>query len=441
MGKLSFGAYRLDTQKGRLYHLDQPLDLEPQIYGILELLITRHGEIVSRDDMIDDVWDGRLVSNNVIDNRIKSARSAIGDDGKAQRYIKTYPNRGYKFIGTIKAVDETIKAVEAMSPASPPVQEPSVLGTSFQEKPPHKSPSFFQRSTTLKLAAMAVVGVFGFFILSQSTSSGITQTPPESEAKDDEAVYWLATSDDPNALPRVAVLPFKTIGDKSQYKFLPEILESEFNNTITAIDGITVVGLSSGAGIEESLNDYDMLREAFDLDYVITAKMLPYGQAFKLNVSLVDVEGRHVLYNEPFDLDISDKDNMKNLPAVIARIVTLMTANKLSLSVDNLPVSWENYDFYKKYEEALDIAASKDYESIKEAIVLLREVIGLEPNFIPAYSKLHEALSWQFIFLADDHQVLLKEQQEINQKMNNIAPDAPETLMYPMILSVCQNMF
>jgi len=171
------------------------------------------------------------------------------------------------------------------------------------------------------------------------------------------------------------------------------------------------------------------LQDAFDLDYAIAARMLPYGQAFKLNVSLVDVEGREVLYNEPFDLDISDKDNMKNLPALIARKVTLMTANKLSLSVDNLPASWGNYDFYKKYEEALDIAASKDYESIKEAIVLLREVIDLEPNFIPAYSKLHEVLSWQFIFLADDHQVLLKEQQELNLKMNIIAPDAPETLI------------
>jgi len=423
MGKLSFGAYRLNTQKGRLYHLDQPLDLEPQIYGILELLITRHGEIVSRDDIIDAVWDGRLVSNNVIDNRIKSARAAIGDSGKDQRYIKTYPNRGYKFIGTIKAVDETKEAVEAISPASPsghslkhpPEPQRSVRETSVQAQPYREGSSFLQKSTALKFAAMAVIGLFGFFILSQSTSSSITQAPPLSEVNDDVEVYRLATSDDPNALPRVAVLPFQTIGEKSQYKYLPEILESEFNNTITAIDGITVVGLSSGASIEESLKDYDILKEAFDLDYVIAAKMLPYGQAFKLNVSLVDVEGGEVLYNEPFDLDISDKDSMKNLPAVIARKVTLKTANKLSLSVDHLPVSWENYDFYKKYEEALEIVASKDYESIKKAIVLLREVIGLEPNFIPAYSKLHEALSWQFIFLVDDLDVFLKEQQECTQ--------------------------
>jgi len=99
MSRFSFGEYVLDSEKNEIYHRGQPLELEPQIYGILELLVTRHGEIVSRDEIIEAVWDGRLVSNNVIGNRIKSVRVAIGGSGKTQRWIKTYPNRGYKFIG------------------------------------------------------------------------------------------------------------------------------------------------------------------------------------------------------------------------------------------------------------------------------------------------------------------------------------------------------
>jgi len=197
---------------------------------------------------------------------------------------------------------------------------------------------------------MALVGVFGFFILSQSTSSGITQAPSMDEVNDDEVVYRLATSDDPNALPRLAV-----------------ILKSEVNHTITAIDGITVVGLSSGAVFKESLTDYTVLKEDFDLDYIITAKMLPYGEAFKLNVSLIDVEGGNVLFNEPFDLDISVK----------------------------MPRSWQNYDFYKKYEEASEFAARRDYESTKKSVELFREVIAEEPTYVPAYFGLYHQLSWQ----------------------------------------------
>jgi len=325
VSRLSFGEYILDRRKSEIYYQDKPLELEPQIYGILELLITRHGEI-----------------------------------GSAQRWIKTYPNRGYKFIGELGRVDETA------SPADP-VSPPAVISSSSQpepdtiklEQPSSKSSFILQKSKALKVAAIAALGVFGFYVLSQTTRSSITQAPPVSYANDEAAIYRLASSDDPNALPRLAVLPFETIGDKSDYEYLPEILKSEVSNKITAIDGITVVGLSSGSAFEKGPKNYDILKEEFDLDYVIAAKMLPYGKAFKLNVSLVDVEGRNVLFNEPFDLDISNEDSLEDLPALIARKITLMTANKLSLSVDQMPRSWANYDFYKKYEEASEISASR----------------------------------------------------------------------------------
>jgi len=383
MDKLSFGKYILDTEKCKLYHRDKPIELEPQIYGILDLLITRHGEVISRDDIINAVWDGRRVSNNLIDNRIKSARAAIGDSGRDQRWIKTFPNLGYKFVGEVSLIDETANPAE-------PVSRPADINASSQpepdtielERPSRKSPSFLQKSTGLKVAAMALVGLFGFFILFKPTISSITRAPPLGEVNDEAAIYRLATSDDPNALPRVAVLPFETIGDDAGY--LPEILKSEINNTITAIDGITVVGLSSGAKFEKSLKDYSFLKEAFDLDYVIAANMLSYGKAFQLNVSFV---------------------------------------------VDNLPRSWENYDFYKKYEEALEIAASADYESTIKAAALLREVIVAEPLYIPAYFELRNRLAWQYIFLTDDLEVLLKEMTELNLKMNEIAPNAAETLL------------
>ena len=60
MDKLSFGKYILDTEKCKLYHRDKSIELEPQIYGILELLITRHGEVVSRDDIRRLGWTSRL---------------------------------------------------------------------------------------------------------------------------------------------------------------------------------------------------------------------------------------------------------------------------------------------------------------------------------------------------------------------------------------------
>jgi len=86
MEKWFFGNHSLDTLKSKLYYKGEALEVEPQVYCILELLITRHGEIISRDEIIAEVWNGRVISNNLIDNRIRAARAAIGDTGKAQRY-------------------------------------------------------------------------------------------------------------------------------------------------------------------------------------------------------------------------------------------------------------------------------------------------------------------------------------------------------------------
>jgi len=94
MKRFSFGDYQLNTMDSEFLYRGEAVPLEPQVYCILEFLISRHGQVVSRDEIIKDVWDGRFISKHVLDNRIRAARAAIGDTDKVKRYIKTYPNRG-----------------------------------------------------------------------------------------------------------------------------------------------------------------------------------------------------------------------------------------------------------------------------------------------------------------------------------------------------------
>lgn len=415
MGKLSFGAYRLDKQKGRLYHNGQPLELEPQVFCILELLITRHGEIVSRDEIIDKVWDGRQMSNNVIDNRIRAARAAIGDTGKRQRYIKTYPNRGYKFIGRVS---------ETTSSKTENLQKSGF----FEAQSSKPTPSGFW-GAVVKLAGVAVSGLLGVYMISQSTNSLDKKASVSAEAVVDEETYKLVTPESNNALPRVAVLPFETVGDSKTYGLLPEVFETRFSQTITSIDGITVVLLSSGAEVKNDPWNYKTLKNEFNLDYVLASNMSSYGEALKLDVSLIRIEDGATLSNETYDLKISSEDSLKDLPESIASKVTLMTANQLNLSLESLPTSWENYDFFLKVQEGETLSMQGDYESRKKSAEIFREAIELEPNYVQAYGKLISTLSWQFQFFFDDNNALLKEQAELFLKMKEISPEAPETLI------------
>lgn len=99
-----FGAFELDLAAVELRADGIARSLEPQVFRLLALLVEHHGRLVSRDEIIEKVWDGRVVSDAAVASRVKSARQALGDDGLGQRFIKTVHRRGFRFIADIKIV-------------------------------------------------------------------------------------------------------------------------------------------------------------------------------------------------------------------------------------------------------------------------------------------------------------------------------------------------
>ena len=76
------------------------MSLEPQVFALLALLVENSERLVSKDEIIEKVWDGRIVSDAAVASRVKSARQALGDDGKSQQFIRTIHGQGYRFVGT-----------------------------------------------------------------------------------------------------------------------------------------------------------------------------------------------------------------------------------------------------------------------------------------------------------------------------------------------------
>ncbi len=96
-----FGAYELDTDKVELRVDADVVHVEPQVFSLLALLIENRERLLSKDEIIEKVWDGRIVSESAIASRVKAARRAIGDDGKAQRLIKTIHGQGFRFVAEV----------------------------------------------------------------------------------------------------------------------------------------------------------------------------------------------------------------------------------------------------------------------------------------------------------------------------------------------------
>lgn len=96
--QLTFGEYQLDTDLFELRRDGKPCPLEPQVFNLLTYLAQHRDRVVSRQELLDQLWAGKVVTESTLSSRIKAARKAVGDDGKSQRCIATLNRRGYRFV-------------------------------------------------------------------------------------------------------------------------------------------------------------------------------------------------------------------------------------------------------------------------------------------------------------------------------------------------------
>jgi len=92
----------LDTDRRELRRGGVLCSLEPQVFDVLEFLISNRERVVSKDDLRRAIWGGRIVSEAAIDTRVSAARHAIGDNGAEQRLIRTMRTKGIRFIGLVQ---------------------------------------------------------------------------------------------------------------------------------------------------------------------------------------------------------------------------------------------------------------------------------------------------------------------------------------------------
>lgn len=97
-----FENFELDMACFELREDGAVLALEPQVFALLAFLVEHRDRLVPKEELFEKLWDGRVVTDSALTSRIKSARQAVGDSGKAQRLIKTIHGKGFRFVGSVR---------------------------------------------------------------------------------------------------------------------------------------------------------------------------------------------------------------------------------------------------------------------------------------------------------------------------------------------------
>jgi adenylate cyclase len=134
-----FEHYAFDTDRRELRRGPDVVPTTPQVFDLLDYLIRNRERVVSKDDLVDAIWKGRVVSDAALTTRLNAARSVIGDTGEEQRLIKTLPRKGFRFVGTVREVNQPSGAaailgrhMESTEPALPLPDRPSIAVLPFE---------------------------------------------------------------------------------------------------------------------------------------------------------------------------------------------------------------------------------------------------------------------------------------------------------------------
>ena len=235
-----FGDHTLDTEGFRLDTSGEEIAVEPQVFALLQFLIENRDRVVSKDAIIEHVWDGRIVSDGTLNSRINSARRAVGDDGKAQAVIKTFPRRGFRFVADISG---EIDASAESTVAAPSTDMPSIAVLPFVNLSGDPEQEHFSDGITDDIIT-PLSRIHSFFVIARNSSFSYKGRSPDVRTIAAELdVRYVLEGSVRKAGDRVRITAQLVDGDSGNHVWA-ESYDREIEDIFTVQDEITqtVVG-------------------------------------------------------------------------------------------------------------------------------------------------------------------------------------------------------
>src|SRR5688572_17561027 len=108
-----FGPFRFDAAAYRLHAGDKAVPLSPKVMDLLRLLASRPSELVTKEDILRELWPDVAVTDNAVTQAVSELRQALGDDATSPRFVQTVPRRGYRFIAAVETAGVPVAATAA----------------------------------------------------------------------------------------------------------------------------------------------------------------------------------------------------------------------------------------------------------------------------------------------------------------------------------------
>lgn len=319
-----FASFELDPHKFELRRDGEALSIEPQVFELLQLLVSQADRIVTKDEIIDVVWDGRFISDAALSSRIKSARQLLGDTGKTQAFIKTIHGRGFRFVAPVEAPEAAPRAsIEVNDQTQLPVRDTAPEGRDLLR----------------------------------------------------------------NNRPSIAVLPFTPVGDAGPHAGMARALAQEVITELARLRWLFVIARGSTFQLDASQTSPHQIGQQLGVRYCLTGSLDVYGPDLSLMLELTDTKTGLIIWAEQYNASLDDIHLIRRqiVASIIASLELQITAHEARKAQLNTS---ENLDAWSSYHLGLHHMFRFNADDNARATQLFKQATALDPHFARAYAGL-----------------------------------------------------
>jgi len=326
-----FGEWELDPELYELRRAGQPAKVEPRVFDLLHFLVRNAGRVVSRDEIVAEIWDGRIVSEATISTCLKAARQAVGDDGRNQRFIKTVHGRGFRFVGAISSGD-------LASAIAPPIQAAAAAGPE---------------------------------------ALGGDAAPSDAKA---------AAAPSTSGRPTLAVLPFDNLSAEVDEYFADGLTEDIITN-LARFRELQVIARTASFQFKGRPTGHAQIAAELGANYAVEGSVRRAGGRVRITAQLIDAASGVHLWADHYDREMEDifavQDEVTR--TIAATLGVKLQDAALTRSLKKSPAELDAYDCVLHARRYTSLLST---EMHAEARDLLEKAVALDQNSAEAHALL-----------------------------------------------------
>ena len=423
----------MDTDRRELQRGPDVVPTTPQVFDLLEYLIRSKDCVVSKDDLVNAIWHGRIVSDAALTTRLNAVRRAIGNSGEEQRLIKTLPRKGFRFVGAVHAEERpsAMAVADGLAPAPVTAEKPlgaappsptmsvaadqesfadvtvkaTVSDTDLSEMVPDKRRSYGwpgQLRGRLKLVggALAWVAAVGAFAGGLVGYWNVWNTVLPDVSRKAQAVQEQPTAR-PKIAPRLSliVLPFANLNNDPEQNYFADAITTDLTTDIARAPDAFVIGRETAFTYKNKPIDLKKLGTDLGIRWAIQGAVQRNGNQVRVNVSLTDLQTAHDVWSDRFDGSRTNLPDLQDqITARLARslAIELLQAESRGSEAD-ASKNLDSMDFSMR-GRAMLVGGLSNINDITKAKDLFDRALQLDPDNVEAMIGKAGCLATQLIF-------------------------------------------